>query len=129
MQRGTKSSTTTSTKSLRNLLSLPKKKDLFFGDKMKRTSLQFTGIILVILGVILPTYLSLNKLISEGLFGLMFIAFLAGGFLVYKIEDIVEFESSLIKLRTIQKEIFAKADEVKQLSKELNQDKQELKKA
>lgn len=96
---------------------------------MKRITLQLTGIILVILGVILPTYLALNRLISEAFFGLIFIAFLAGGFLIYKIEDIVEFESSLLKLKTIQKEIFAKADEVKQLSKELSQDKQRLKEA
>lgn len=96
---------------------------------MKRTILQLAGIILVILGVIFPTYLSINKLISEGLFALMFIAFLAGGFLIYKIEDIVEFESSLIKLKTIQKEIFAKAEEVKRLSKELDQDRKQLRKA
>lgn len=105
-----------------------KNRSLVFGGRMKRTILQLAGIMLVILGVIFPTYLSINKLISEGLFALMFVAFLAGGFLIYKIEDIVEFESSLIKLKTIQKEIFAKADEVKKLSKELNQDKRELKK-
>lgn len=96
---------------------------------MKRTILQLAGIILVILGIIFPTYLSINKLISEGLFALMFVPFLAGGFLIYKIEDIVEFESNLIKLKTIQKEIFAKAVEVKRLSKELTKDKQELRKA
>lgn len=91
--------------------------------------LKGVGILLVILAVILPTYLSVVKAISEVLFGLIFIAFLIAGFLLYKINEIVEFETKFVKLKTLQEEIYAKAEEVKKLSEELNQDKKELREA
>jgi hypothetical protein len=90
---------------------------------------QTLGIGLIILGVILPFYLATKGIISETLFGIGFVAFLAAGFLLYKMDDIIEFETKWVKMKTLQKEIYAKAEEVQKLSEELNKNKQDLRKA
>lgn len=96
-------------------------------QNMKTLLLKIAGVILIIIGVIMPAYLAVAGKITETLFGLIFFGFLAAGFLIYKLDEIVEFEVKGLKLKTLQKEIFAKAEEVKKLSEELNQDKKELK--
>lgn len=95
----------------------------------RKNFLKVAGVLLVIFAVILPTYFATIKLISETLFGLIFVAFLIGGFLLYKLDEIVEFETTFVKLRTLKKEIYAKVEEVRQLSKELHEDKEELRKS
>lgn len=87
------------------------------------------GIIIIIIGVILPTYLSIVKVISETQFGLILIGFIIVGSLIYKLDEIVEFEIKGLRLKTLQKEIFAKAEEVKRISDDLEKDKGELREA
>ena len=94
---------------------------------MKKNILKIIGIVIVFAGVILPTIYAIRGTISESLFFLIFLAFILAGFLIYKIDEIVEFEIKGIKLKALQKEIFAKAEEVQKLSQELEQDKNNLK--
>jgi len=49
--------------------------------------------------------------------------------MIYKIDEIIEFETKWIKLKTLQKEIYAKVEEVQKLAQELDRDKDELRAA
>lgn len=96
---------------------------------MSKSIKQFSGLGLIILGVVLPFYLAIETIISETLFLLALLGFLCAGFLIYKIDDIIEFETKWVKMKTLQKEIYAKAEEVQRLSEELNKNRQDLRRA
>ncbi len=96
---------------------------------MSKNIKKILGVSLIIIGVILPFYLVVKEIISGEIFIFSFLAFLVAGFLLYKIDDIIEFETSWVKMKTLRKEIYAKAEEVQRLSDELNKNKQDLRKA
>lgn len=96
---------------------------------MPKTYKQYLGVIIIIGGLILLTYLAIQKEISETLYGLSIVVFIAAGFLIYKIDDIIEFETKWLKLKTLQKEVYARVEEVQKLARELDKDKKELREA
>lgn len=96
---------------------------------MKKNFYNVLGLFIILIAVIVPGYLVISKIIDEVLFLLLFAAILATGFLIYKIEEICEFETKIVKLKTLKNEIFAKAEEVVRLSRLINEDKRDLRKS
>ncbi len=76
-----------------------------------------------------------NMLIEKSIWPIVFLLFAVFFSILFRkeisefIKEIGWLKTKWFELKRIREEIFARADEVRQLSKELNQDKQELKKA
>lgn len=96
---------------------------------MKKNLLKVLGLLLILMAVIIPAFLAITKAINESLFVLIFLAILVIGFLIYKIDEIGEFETKFLKLKILKKEIFAKAEEVTRLSRAVSEDKRDLRKS
>ena len=96
---------------------------------LSKNAKQFLGICLIIVGIILPFYLATKEIISEILFIFSIVGFSLVGFLVYKIDDIIEFETRWVKMKTLQREIYAKVEEVQKISEKLDRNREDLRKA
>lgn len=87
------------------------------------------GLTIIIGGFLISTYLIIAQIINESVYIVILLGCIIVGFLIYKIEDIVEFKTRWIKLRTLQKEVYAKAEEVEKVAKELKNIEKDLRKS
>jgi hypothetical protein len=94
---------------------------------MKKLFFKIFGLVIIVGGFLISTYFIFNRIINESSYILVVLGSIIVGFLIYKIEDIVEFKTKWIELKILQREVYAKVEEVKRISEEVEATKNALK--
>jgi len=93
---------------------------------MNKNFYKIGGLIVIIGGFLVSTCLVFKGTINEATYIAALLGAVIVGFLVYKIDEIVEFKTKWIELKTLQKEVYVKAEEVKEIAREVENTKTAL---